>query len=181
MVAVSLCYRLWVDWLLQIKWQHELPSFLVVTVLADTVPEKQYFDLLLGSFGPDVFLINISFPTGVLSVEECSARGFNILEHTFPGSILKFFTLQVPFSDPSVLQKASFYWGGAQSHLPANPYFSIHRVKWGWLFSLSTWPLACWSCQSSFNFLTWLILKRKWPTLVSGVISPFSRPGAWAF
>ncbi|CAF91111.1 unnamed protein product [Tetraodon nigroviridis] len=71
-----------------------------------TVPEKQYFDLLLGSFGPDVFLINISFPTGVLSVEECSARGFNILEHTFPGSIVKFFTLQVPFSDPSVLQKS---------------------------------------------------------------------------
>lgn len=79
-----------------------------MAVLADTVPEKQYFDLLLGSFGPDVFLMNISFPTEVLSVEECSARGFNILEQTFPGSSLKFFTLQVPFADPSVLQMASF-------------------------------------------------------------------------
>lgn len=78
-----------------------------MAVLADTVPEKQYFDFLLGSFGPDVFLMNVSFPTGVLSVEECSARGINILEHTFPGSTLRFFTLQVPFADPSVLQRVS--------------------------------------------------------------------------
>lgn len=63
---------------------------------------------MLGYFGPDVFLINISIPTGVLSVEECNARDFNILEHTFPDSSSKFFTLQVPFADPSVQQKASF-------------------------------------------------------------------------
>ncbi|XP_029705182.1 uncharacterized protein isoform X2 [Takifugu rubripes] len=70
-----------------------------------TVPEKQFFDLMLGYFGPDVCLINISIPTGVLSVEECNARDFNILEHTFPDSSSKFFTLQVPFADPSVQQK----------------------------------------------------------------------------
>lgn len=86
------------------------PHFFL-TVLADTAPEKQYFDVLLGSFGPDVLLMNISFPTGVLSVEECNARGFDILEHTFPGSNFKFFTLQVPFADPSVLQMASFNGG----------------------------------------------------------------------
>lgn len=102
-----------------------------MTVLADTVPEKQYFDLLLGSFGPDVFLMNISLPTGVLSVEECSARGFNILEQTFPGSILKFFTLQLPFADPSVLQMASFYGGGPNLISLLILLFSIHRVKWG--------------------------------------------------
>lgn len=52
--------------------------------------------------------MNISFPMGVLSVDECNARGFNVMEHTVPGSSSKFFTLQVPFTDPSVKRKASF-------------------------------------------------------------------------
>lgn len=76
--------------------------------------------------------MNISFPTGVLSVEECSARGFNILEHTFPGSSLKFFTLQVPFADPSVLQMASFYWEGGGLSIASSLLILIFlsRVRW---------------------------------------------------
>lgn len=122
MVTVRLRYRLWVAPLLLIRGCGLL-SFLFLTILADTDPEKQFFDLLLGSFGPDVFLMNISFPTGALSLEECNARGFNVLEHTFPGSSSKFFTLQVPFTDPGVLQTASFYSANSQSpRLPTNPY-----------------------------------------------------------
>lgn len=56
--------------------------------------------------------MNVSLPTGVLSVDECIARGFNIVEHTLSGGSLKYFTLQVPFSDPSVQQRASFYRRG---------------------------------------------------------------------
>lgn len=124
---------------------------------------------MLGSFGPDVVLINISIPTGVLSVEECNARDFNILEHTFPGSSSKFFTLQVPFADPSVQRKASF-----QSALYKQVGFinSFHfyphpnRENRGWLSSVFTWPLACWSCQSSLRFPIRLISMLKWPTSV---------------
>lgn len=76
----------------------------------DTVPEGWLFDVLLGSFGPDVALINITFPVEVLSVADCNVRGLNVLEHTFPNSSSKYFTLKVPFTDRVVLQKASFIY-----------------------------------------------------------------------
>lgn len=77
----------------------------------DTVPEGRLFDVLLGSFGPDVALINITFPAEVLSVADCNVRGLNVLEHTFPNSSSKYFTLKVPFMDSVVLQKVSVYTG----------------------------------------------------------------------
>uniref|UniRef100_A0A667XXB4 Uncharacterized LOC115356181 n=1 Tax=Myripristis murdjan TaxID=586833 RepID=A0A667XXB4_9TELE len=69
----------------------------------NTVPEERIFKVLLGPLGSDVALVNITFPTEVLSVADCNVRGFNVLEHeSHNGS--KAFTLQVPFTDPVVMQ-----------------------------------------------------------------------------
>uniref|UniRef100_A0A7N8YKA6 Uncharacterized LOC113137211 n=1 Tax=Mastacembelus armatus TaxID=205130 RepID=A0A7N8YKA6_9TELE len=73
-------------------------------VTDDTVPEEQIFKVLLGPLGSDVVLINITFPSEVLSVADCNIRGFNIMEHTSPNSSLKVFSLVVPFTDPVVHQ-----------------------------------------------------------------------------
>lgn len=68
------------------------------------------FKLILGQFASDVALMNITFPSGVLSMAECSARGFNIMEHMSPNSSMKVFTLQVPFTDPVVLQQVKIWF-----------------------------------------------------------------------
>uniref|UniRef100_A0A3P8TNN8 ZP domain-containing protein n=1 Tax=Amphiprion percula TaxID=161767 RepID=A0A3P8TNN8_AMPPE len=68
-----------------------------------TDPER-VFKLELGYFCPDVALVNITFPSEVLSVTECRARGINVLEHMSPNSSYKVFTLEVPFTDPVVQQ-----------------------------------------------------------------------------
>uniref|UniRef100_A0A8C7HS80 Uncharacterized LOC109891559 n=1 Tax=Oncorhynchus kisutch TaxID=8019 RepID=A0A8C7HS80_ONCKI len=61
------------------------------------------FNVLLGTFLHDVSLLNITFTTGVLTVTECNARGFDFQEHRFANSS-KTFSLQVPFSDEVVLK-----------------------------------------------------------------------------
>uniref|UniRef100_A0A3Q4N5S6 ZP domain-containing protein n=1 Tax=Neolamprologus brichardi TaxID=32507 RepID=A0A3Q4N5S6_NEOBR len=73
-------------------------------VFDETVPKQQVFKLVLGHFAPDVALMNISFPSEVLTIAQCHARGFNIREQLSPNSSLKVFTLEVPFKDPAVLQ-----------------------------------------------------------------------------
>nr|XP_019963154.1 PREDICTED: uncharacterized protein LOC109642703 [Paralichthys olivaceus] len=73
-------------------------------VIDNTVPEERIFKVLIGPLGSDVALVNVTFPSEVLSVADCSARGFNVLEHTSPNSSLKVFTLDVPFTDPVVQQ-----------------------------------------------------------------------------
>ncbi|XP_023270767.1 uncharacterized protein LOC111661437 [Seriola lalandi dorsalis] len=73
-------------------------------VIDNTVPEEWIFKVLLGPFGSDVALMNITFPSEVLSVADCSARGFKVLEHMSPNSSSKVFTLEVPFTDPVVQQ-----------------------------------------------------------------------------
>uniref|UniRef100_A0A8C9WZT7 Uncharacterized LOC116066419 n=1 Tax=Sander lucioperca TaxID=283035 RepID=A0A8C9WZT7_SANLU len=70
----------------------------------DTVPNEQIFKVLLGPFISDVALMNITFPYEVLSVADSNVRGFNILQHKSRNSSSKVFTLEVPFTDPSVLQ-----------------------------------------------------------------------------
>uniref|UniRef100_A0AAZ3PT45 ZP domain-containing protein n=1 Tax=Oncorhynchus tshawytscha TaxID=74940 RepID=A0AAZ3PT45_ONCTS len=62
------------------------------------IPEQKVFNVLLGTFLHDVSLLNITFTTGVLTVTECNARGFDFQEHRFANSS-KTFSLQVPFSD----------------------------------------------------------------------------------
>uniref|UniRef100_A0A3B5R3D0 Uncharacterized LOC102233503 n=1 Tax=Xiphophorus maculatus TaxID=8083 RepID=A0A3B5R3D0_XIPMA len=82
---------------------HLLPQPL--ELIDDTVPGEKMFRMTLGHFAADVALMNITFPAEVLSMPDCSARGFNILEHMSPNTSLKVFTLQVPFADPAVLQQ----------------------------------------------------------------------------
>ncbi|XP_042359781.1 zona pellucida protein AX 1 [Plectropomus leopardus] len=68
----------------------------------DTVPEARVFSVHLGTFLHDVELMNITFSTGVLTVEESNARGFTVQEHRFPNGS-KSFSLQVPFDADVVL------------------------------------------------------------------------------
>ncbi|XP_031437603.1 uncharacterized protein LOC116223787 [Clupea harengus] len=72
-------------------------------VTDNTVPEERVFDVLLGTFLPDVMLMNMTFATVVLTVAEANARGFNVQEKRFPHGY-KGFSLQVPFSDSVVLK-----------------------------------------------------------------------------
>uniref|UniRef100_A0A667XZ09 Zona pellucida protein AX 1 n=1 Tax=Myripristis murdjan TaxID=586833 RepID=A0A667XZ09_9TELE len=69
----------------------------------NTIPEERVFKAQLGPLLHDMELLNITFPTGVLTVEECNARGFTIQEHSFSNGT-KSFSLQVPFSDDVVLK-----------------------------------------------------------------------------
>ncbi|XP_051510317.1 uncharacterized protein LOC127415587 [Myxocyprinus asiaticus] len=66
-----------------------------------TAVDQKVFDVLLGTFLYDVELVNITFSTGVLTVVEANARGFNVQEQRFQNGS-KAFRLQVPFSDPVV-------------------------------------------------------------------------------
>lgn len=61
---------------------------------------------MLGSFLPDVVLLNITLSSGVLSVEEANDKGFHVQEHLFTNSS-KAFSIAVPFSDPAVLRTVS--------------------------------------------------------------------------
>ncbi|XP_076612518.1 uncharacterized protein LOC143336320 [Chaetodon auriga] len=69
----------------------------------NTVPEVRVFSVHLGTFLHDVELRNITFSTGVLTVEECIARGFTVQEHSFPNGS-KTLSLQVPFDADVVLK-----------------------------------------------------------------------------
>nr|SOX60636.1 zona pellucida protein X [Solea senegalensis] len=69
----------------------------------DTIAQNRMFSVLLGTFLQDVELKNITFSTGVLTVEECNARGFAVQQHSFPNGS-KSFSLQVPFDADVVLK-----------------------------------------------------------------------------
>uniref|UniRef100_A0A3Q2DLN7 Zona pellucida protein AX 2 n=1 Tax=Cyprinodon variegatus TaxID=28743 RepID=A0A3Q2DLN7_CYPVA len=90
-----------------------IATHLLVSLLpsAETVPGEMTFKMVLGHFAVDVALINITFPAEVLSMADCSVRGFNILEHMSPNSSMKVFTLEVPFSDPAVLKQVKILHG----------------------------------------------------------------------
>ncbi|XP_062266719.1 uncharacterized protein LOC133973090 isoform X1 [Platichthys flesus] len=69
----------------------------------DTVPQDRMFTLYVGTFLHDVELRNITFSTGVLTVEESKARGFSVQEYGFSNGS-KSFSLQVPFDADVVLK-----------------------------------------------------------------------------
>nr|BCF79768.1 zona pellucida protein homologue ZPAX [Hippoglossoides dubius] len=69
----------------------------------DTVPQDRMFTLYVGTFLHDVELRNITFSTGVLTVEESKARGFSVQEYSFSNGS-KSFSLQVPFDADVVLK-----------------------------------------------------------------------------
>lgn len=71
---------------------------------SDTIPEQRLFKVLLGPLGTDVALVNITFPSEVLSMADWSIRGFKVMEHMSPDSDSKYFSLQVPFQDRAVRQ-----------------------------------------------------------------------------
>lgn len=71
--------------------------------LPDTVQEDRLFTVYLGTFLHDVRLQNITFTTGVLTVQECIARGFMVQEYSFPNGN-KSYSLQVPFDADVVLK-----------------------------------------------------------------------------
>uniref|UniRef100_A0A665WBA8 Zona pellucida protein AX 1 n=1 Tax=Echeneis naucrates TaxID=173247 RepID=A0A665WBA8_ECHNA len=78
-----------------------------------TVAESRLFSVHVGVFLPDVELLNITFSTGVLSVEECNAKGFTVNEHSLPDG-RKSFSLQVSFDADVVLKHVS----NTQTFLP---------------------------------------------------------------
>ncbi|XP_056284521.1 uncharacterized protein LOC130202792 [Pseudoliparis swirei] len=73
-------------------------------VIDNTVPEEQIFKMTLGPFCSDVTLMNITFPSEVLSIADCSARGLKVLEHKSAKSCSKMFNLEVPFTYLGVVQ-----------------------------------------------------------------------------
>uniref|UniRef100_A0A8C2ZPV2 ZP domain-containing protein n=1 Tax=Cyclopterus lumpus TaxID=8103 RepID=A0A8C2ZPV2_CYCLU len=76
-------------------------------VIDNTVPEDQIFKMLVGPFCSDVALKNITFPSEVLSIADCNARGLKVLEHMSPESCSKVFTLEVPFTYHGVVQRVT--------------------------------------------------------------------------
>ncbi|KAL0965042.1 hypothetical protein UPYG_G00276030 [Umbra pygmaea] len=74
-------------------------------------PEQQVFMLKLGTFNLDVVLLNITFSTGLLTIAECNARGFNVQEEISEDDSSKTFSVEVPFLDPVVLQEKSLEQG----------------------------------------------------------------------
>lgn len=55
-------------------------------------------------------LLNISFPTEVLSVPKCISRGFQVVEDTSLNRSSKYFHIQIPFKDPVVQQMVLFFF-----------------------------------------------------------------------
>ncbi|XP_037305478.2 zona pellucida protein AX 1 [Pungitius pungitius] len=72
-------------------------------VQENTVPEARVFSVVLGTFLHDVVLKNITFSTGVLTVDESNARGFTIQEHKYANGT-KDYSLSVPFDADVVLK-----------------------------------------------------------------------------
>lgn len=69
-----------------------------------TVTENRVFSVVLGNFLHDVELKNITFSTGLLTVQECNTRGYTVQEHSFPNET-KSFSLHVPFDADVVLKR----------------------------------------------------------------------------
>uniref|UniRef100_A0A3Q2C9I4 Zona pellucida protein AX 1 n=1 Tax=Cyprinodon variegatus TaxID=28743 RepID=A0A3Q2C9I4_CYPVA len=68
-----------------------------------TTPEEREFNLYVGPFLYDVAVRNITFSTGVLTVEESNARGFIVQQHVLANGTFVF-SLKVPF-DSNVVSK----------------------------------------------------------------------------
>uniref|UniRef100_A0A673BPP8 Zona pellucida protein AX 1 n=1 Tax=Sphaeramia orbicularis TaxID=375764 RepID=A0A673BPP8_9TELE len=67
------------------------------------IPEDRVFDVHMWNFLYDVELVNITFSSGVFTVEECNAMGFAVQDHRFPNGT-KSFSLKVPFDAAVVLK-----------------------------------------------------------------------------
>nr|ANO39570.1 zona pellucida protein ZPAX2 isoform 1 [Chionodraco hamatus] len=74
-------------------------------VIDATVPKEMMFKVLIGPVGFDVMLKNISFPSEVLSLADCIARGFQVFDQMSPNGCSKVYTVEVPFTDRVVGQR----------------------------------------------------------------------------
>lgn len=88
------------------SWNAYYTLFYCLFSPIDTVHKERIFRVQL-RICSDVDLVNITFSNEVLSVAECNARHFRVREHGSQNGT-KTITLQVPFSDPVVLQRVSF-------------------------------------------------------------------------
>ncbi|XP_017267297.1 uncharacterized protein zpax1 isoform X2 [Kryptolebias marmoratus] len=68
-----------------------------------TVLEERYFTAYVGTFLHDVQLKNITFPNGVFTIEESSARGFFIQQHVLSNGT-SVYSIQVAFDSEAVLK-----------------------------------------------------------------------------
>uniref|UniRef100_A0A6Q2ZFQ8 ZP domain-containing protein n=1 Tax=Esox lucius TaxID=8010 RepID=A0A6Q2ZFQ8_ESOLU len=68
-------------------------------------PLLQALVFKLGTFNLDVELVNVTLSTGVLTVAECNARGFNVQEEMSEDNLSKSFSMAVPFMDPAVFHE----------------------------------------------------------------------------
>ncbi|XP_041832378.1 zona pellucida protein AX 1 [Melanotaenia boesemani] len=68
-----------------------------------TIPEDRVFTVYVGTFLHDVELRNITFSTGVLTVEESNARGLTVEEHILSNGTIVF-ALHVAFASDVVLK-----------------------------------------------------------------------------
>lgn len=92
--------------------------------ILDTVPEEGKFRMILGTFLPDVDLINITAGSAVMTVSQAAANGFDIQQHIFPnGSIA--FSLEVPFTQPAVIKEVCI-----NPTLKPLPDMNVFRAKW---------------------------------------------------
>ncbi|KAJ7988051.1 hypothetical protein DPEC_G00319630 [Dallia pectoralis] len=78
------------------------PPLVINYTPLDADPEQAVLVFKLGSFNLDVELLSVTLSTGVLTVAECKARGFNLHEEMSEDNLLKSFTMTVPFMDPAV-------------------------------------------------------------------------------
>ncbi|KAJ0026511.1 hypothetical protein NQD34_017511, partial [Periophthalmus magnuspinnatus] len=83
---------------------HLPPPSLSGLPLSDTDPPEKIFKVSIGPFAPDVVLLNISFPSESLSLEQSISRGFKVQEQAQAHSSLKTFSVHLPLTDTAVLK-----------------------------------------------------------------------------
>lgn len=146
---------------------------------SDTEPEERVFNVLLGAFLNDVVLKNITFSTGVLTVEQCKAAGFIIREHGYPNGT-KGFSIQVPFDDDVVLKRVCGVCGRSSWTRYLCPglidcLFKNCRIRsLGTLSTLSQWSSASTFCLRRLHSATRWRWKLHWEMLVRWFNSGFS-------
>lgn len=125
-------------------------KFFNMSGLSGTVPEMREFNLYVGTFLHDVELRNITFTTGVLTVEESNARGFTVQQHVFDNGT-SVFSIKVPFDTDVIfkhvcwlLQVFLAYW----STFLVNPKLSSSKESRG-LGDYLHPQCSLWLCHSA--------------------------------
>lgn len=128
---------------------------LTLSLSTGTSTEDRIFNFILGDFLHDVELKNITFTTGLLTVQECNTRGYTVQEHTLLDNT-KGFSLQVPFDADVVLKMVwKLVWEYLLLHICSINQWRLCRILNCWsqsMFFLS--PLGWWSCLKRYLSVT---------------------------